>query len=84
MLAENIRVAIITTVGPIIVAIISYIANRKGSKEAAEANAHLIAYRLEELEKKQDRHNEVIERTFKLEGRMTEVEHDIRDIKGRL
>lgn len=77
----EIKTAIITTVGPIIVAIISYIANRKGSKEAAETNAKLIAYRLEELEKKQDKHNEVIERTYKLEGRVTEIEHDIRDIK---
>jgi len=30
-----------------------------------------------------DKHNSVIERTFKLEGRMTEVEHDIRDLKER-
>jgi len=32
---------------------------------------------------KVDKHNSVIERTFKLEGRMTEVEHDIRDLKER-
>ena len=51
-----------------------YIANRKSSA--------LIAYRLEQLEKKQDKHNDLIERTYKLEGRVTEVEHDIRDIKS--
>lgn len=51
-----------------------YLANRKSSA--------LIAYRLEQLEKKQDAHNNLIERTFKLEGRMTEAEHDIRDLKG--
>ena len=39
-------------------------------------------FRLQRLEEKVDRHNSVIERTFKLEGRMTEVEHDIRDLKG--
>ena len=52
----------------------TYLSNRKGQA--------LIAYRLEQLEKKQDRHNNLVERTIKLEGRMTEAEHDIRDLKA--
>lgn len=76
--------ATISVIGSIIVALISYAANRKGAKEASETNAKLIAYRLEQLEKKQDKHNSVIERMIHLEGRVTEVEHDIRDIKGRI
>lgn len=76
--------AMISVIGSIIVALISYAANRKGAKEASETNAKLIAYRLEQLEKKQDKHNSVIERMIHLEGRVTEVEHDIRDIKGRI
>ena len=51
-----------------------YLANRKSQA--------LIAYRLEQLEMKQDKHNNLIERTFILEGRMTEVEHDVRDLKA--
>ena len=42
----------------------------------------LIDYRLKELEKKQDKHNRVIERMYILEGNMTEVQHDIRDLKA--
>lgn len=42
----------------------------------------LLDYRLGELETKVDRHNQVIERTFKLEGRMDNAEHDIRDLKA--
>ena len=42
-----------------------------------------MEYRLKELEKKVDKHNQVVERTFALEGRMNEAEHDIRDLKGR-
>ena len=53
-----------------------YFANRKSSA--------LIAYRLEQLEHKQDIHNGMIERMYKVEGRMTEAEHDIRDLKARL
>lgn len=52
-----------------------YAANRK--------SATLMEYRLKELEKKVDKHNQVVERTFTLEGRMNEAEHDIRDLKGR-
>lgn len=52
-----------------------YFANRKTTA--------LIAYRIEQLEKKQDVHNNMIERTYKLEGRVTEIEHDLRDLKQR-
>ena len=53
----------------------SYLANRKSQA--------LIAYRLEQLEKAQNKHNDVIERTYILEGRMNEAEHEIRDLKAR-
>lgn len=42
----------------------------------------LTMYRIEQLEKKVEKHNNVIERTYMLEGRMTEAEHDLRDMKG--
>ena len=42
----------------------------------------LVNYRLSQLEKKVDKHNSVVERTYKLEGSITEIEHDIRDLKG--
>ena len=41
----------------------------------------LTSYRIEQLEKKVAAHNNVVERTYKLEGRMQEAEHDIRDLK---
>ena len=42
----------------------------------------LTGYRIEQLEKKVAEHNKIVERTYKLEGRMLEAEHDIRDMKG--
>ena len=42
----------------------------------------LTTYRIEQMEKKVAEHNKVVERTYKLEGRMTEAEHDIRDLKA--
>lgn len=47
----------------------------------AEKTRALLDYRLGELEKKQDKHNNLMERTFKLEGRMDEVVHEIVDLK---
>ena len=47
----------------------------------AEKTRALIDYRVGELEKKQDRHNNLIERTYKLEGQMVEMQHEIVDLK---
>ena len=47
----------------------------------AEKTRALIDYRVGELEKKQDRHNNLIERTYKLEGQMTGLQHEIVDLK---
>jgi hypothetical protein len=51
-----------------------YAANRKSSA--------VMAYRIEQLEKKMDKHNQVLERTFVLEGKVNELQHDVRDLKG--
>ena len=42
-----------------------------------------VKEQVKKLEEKQDKHNKVIERTYALEGRMTEAEHDIRDLKAK-
>lgn len=47
----------------------------------AEKTRALIDYRVSELEKKQDRHNCLMERTFRLEGRVDEVVHEVIDLK---
>lgn len=52
-----------------------------GSALGVIASAKMTNYRLEQLEKKVEKHNSVIERTFKLEGRMNEAEHDLKDLK---
>lgn len=38
--------------------------------------------KIDELTRKVEKHNNIIERTYKLEGEMLEVQHDIRDMKG--
>lgn len=42
----------------------------------------LTTYRIERLEQQVSKHNSIIERTYVLEGQMTELRHDIRDLKA--
>lgn len=70
--------------GEILVAIFSLAGTVIGSLAGILAANKLVNYRLGELEKKVDKHNSVVERTYQLEGRLTEAEHDIRDLKGRI
>ena len=41
----------------------------------------LVEYRLKQLEDKVNKHNNIIERTYRLEGRVTELEHDVKDLR---
>lgn len=66
----------------ILVAVISGVCTLLGSFVGVLASQSLTQYRLQKLEEKVEKHNSVIERTFKLEGRMDECEHDVRDLKG--
>lgn len=68
----------------VLVAILALIGTCVGSLGGILAANKLVNYRLNQLEKKVDKHNSVVERTFQLEGRMTEAEHDLRDLKGRI
>lgn len=70
--------AIITAViGGVCVAVPSIIATVSSNKRTTA----LITYRVEQLEKKQDRHNTLIERTYKLEEDIKYLKDDINDLK---
>jgi len=66
----------------ILVAVISGACTLLGSLGGVMATSSLTAYRLKRLEEQVGRHNQVIERTFRLEGRMDEVEHEVHDLKA--
>lgn len=66
----------------VIVALLSLTGTLLGSGLGVMASSRLTTYRLEQLERKVQAHNNLIERTYKLEGEMTECQHDIRDLKA--
>lgn len=66
----------------IIVAIIGCLGSVLGSLLGIIATSKLTQYRLAQLEEKVNKHNNVVERTYSLEGRVTELEHDVKDLKA--
>lgn len=68
----------------IIVSLISLVGTLGGTFGGILVANKLTNYRIEQLEKKVEKHNSVVERTFRLEGEVLEIQHDIRDIKKKL
>lgn len=70
--------AILTAIiGGVCVAIPSIIATISSNKRSTA----LITYRVEQLEKKVEKHNSVVERTFKLEEDVKYLKEDIKELK---
>lgn len=71
---ETVLAAVVSGVVTLVVCLIT-------NHAQAEKTRALIDYRVSELEKKVDKHNNVVERTYKLEGQMQECQHEILDLK---
>lgn len=69
-MSENVTIAVITLIG-----------SGFGSLVGILASAKLTNYRIEQLEKKVDKHNSIIERTSVLEEQMKVANHRISDLE---
>ena len=63
----------------IIVAILGFVGSCIGSL----AGISLIKYRIEQLEKKVEKHNSIVERTFILEEDVKYLKEDVRKLESR-
>lgn len=68
----------------IIVAILSLLGTLAGAFFANRKSTALVTYRLEQLEKKVDLHNSVIERTYHLEEQAALAEAELKRVNHRL
>lgn len=68
----------------VVVALVGLAGSSLGSLAGIVASAKLTAYRLEQLEKKVDKHNTVIERTYKLEETQAVMEEQIKVANHRI
>ena len=69
----TIAATLVTAVGSLVGV---YISNRK--------SAAVMELRLKMLEDKVGKHNQIVERMYKAEGQITELQHDVQDLKGRI
>ena len=69
---------------PIMVAILSLIGTLVGSFGGILTANRLINYRIQQLEKKVEKHNQVIERVYKLEQRGAVIDEEIKVANHRI
>lgn len=66
----------------VVVALLGLLGTLAGSFLGIVASSRLTQYRIAQLEEKVNKHNNLVERTYKLEGQVTELQHDVRDMKA--
>jgi hypothetical protein len=66
----------------VIVALLGCLGTIIGSGLGVVASSKLTSFRLQKLEKNVDKHNTVIERTFRLEEQVKEMHNDIKELKA--
>ena len=71
-------------ISTIVVALLSLIGTLGGSYFANKKSQALIAYRLEQLELKVNKHNSVIERVYKLEEHEAVLDEKVRVANNRI
>jgi hypothetical protein len=67
----------------IIVALLSLLGTLIGSLGGIIASNKLVIYRIQELEKKVNKHNEVIERVYKLEEHEAVMDAELKSIRDK-
>lgn len=73
LLSESIWIAVIAFGGTLV-----------GTFGGIIASSRLTAYRLEQLEEKVDKHNELVERTFRLEENCSLLDEKIKVVNHRI
>jgi len=66
----------------LLIALLGFAGTLAGSLLGVLTAQKLTQYRLQQLEEKVNKHNNLIERTFRLEGQMEECRHEIEDLKA--
>lgn len=68
----------------VLIAVLGFVGTIVGSAIGAFGGLKLTSYRLEQLEKKVDKHNNVIERTFVMEERQKNQDERLDAVERRL
>ena len=74
--------AIITGVVSLTGTVITVLMAHNKTVAAMDKHQAVTDTKIENLTSKVEAHNRLIERTYKLEGAVTELQHEVRDLKG--
>lgn len=74
--------ALISAAATLSVCLINNHSQNKKVQAKHEETIALINYKLDEHAKKLDKHNNFVERVYKIEGQLVEVHHDIKELKS--
>ena len=81
-MSESIVVALITGGMSLLGVVVTNMLTAKKNETAMKVSQAVTETKLEALRAEMTKHNNLIERTYRLEGQMEEVKHDIRDLKA--
>ena len=80
-MSTELIIAIITSMVTLAGVIITGVANSKNTSKQLKVQNDLTLYRIQQLEKKVEKHNNLIERTYRLEETVSDHEKEIEDLK---
>ena len=83
-MSAEIWVAIITSGLSLVGVIVTVCVGNKKNAEKSEQQTNLTIYRIDELEKKVNKHNNLIERTYQIEQRLSIDEEKIKVANHRI
>ncbi len=72
----------VTVTSEVIVALLGLVGTLAGSFLGVVAANKLVQFRLKQLEDKVNKHNSIIERTYKLESRVDGLENDVKRLEA--
>ena len=81
-MSEAILVALITGGLSLVGVITTNMLTAKKNETAMKVSQAVTETKIEALRAEMAKHNNLIERTYRLEGQMEEVKHDFRDLKA--
>ena len=83
-MSEGIIIAIITSTFTFLGVVITVLYGNKKTRDNVKEHTNLTLYRIQQLEKKQDKHNTLIERMYKVEDRLSIDEEKLRVANHRI
>jgi hypothetical protein len=70
--------------GEVVVALITLLGSAIGTIGGIFATNKMTAYRIEQLEKKVDKHNQVVERMYEVEKNISIISEEIKNVNHRI